>query len=230
MAGIPTIIHQSWKDQNIPHEVYLPAWIHSWIAAHPDWTRMFWTDRDNEELVRIEYPRFYDFYMRLDQGIKKADFARLLYMHHLGGVYVDLDFVCLKNLSPLLAGYDIVLGRLSSDNHYYQLPNAFLASRPGCEFWLQTAEDACKAPPGEQWVEALAGPFRLQWAFELYRPANSMIYGGEEIYPLDWAHFAGSTFRPDRKRLAEQIRDMTPAEMSVFFPRSYCLTFWTHNW
>jgi mannosyltransferase OCH1-like enzyme len=231
MAAIPTIIHQSWKDENIPHDVYLPAWVNSWSEAHPSWTRMFWTDRDNEELVRRWYPQFYDFYMGLDQGIKKADFARFLYMHRFGGVYVDLDFVCLKNLSPLLADYDIVLGRLSPDNEYYQIPNAFLASRPGCEFWMRAAADSAKAPPAEQWVEALAGPFRLQWAYELYQPPNSIVYGGELIYGFDWAHFTGGrTFSPERKQLAEKIRGMTPSEMSCFFPHSYCLTFWVHNW
>lgn len=230
MAGIPTIIHQSWKNENIPHDVYPEAWIESWKEAHPGWTYLFWTDRDNEELVRRWYPQFYDFYMGLDQGIKKADFARFLYMHRFGGVYVDLDFVCLKNLSPLLAGHDIVLGRLSPDNAFYQIANAFLASRPGCEFWLQTAADASNAPPGEQWVEALAGPVRLQWAYQVYRPENCLLCDYELIYPLDFAHFGGTGYRGDRKRLAQEARGMTPSEMSHVFPNSYCVTFWTHHW
>ena len=217
--AIPTIIHQSWKDTNIPYDVYPEAWVASWMEAHAGWTYMFWTDGDNEELVRRWYPQFYDFYMGLDQGIKRADFSRLLYMHRFGGVYVDLDFICLKNLSPLLSGHDIVLGRLSPDNTYYQIPNAFLASRPGCDFWLQTAADASKAPPEEQWVEALAGPLRLQWAYQMYRPWNSIVYDHELIYPLDWAN-----------PLAQTVRGMGPSELSRVFPNSYCVTFWTHNW
>jgi hypothetical protein len=234
VGEIPAIIHQSWKDENVPHDVYLPSWIDSWIRNHPGWRRMFWTDRGNERLVQRRYPQFYDFYMNLTPGIKKADFARLLYMHRFGGVYVDLDFVCLKNLLPILKGYEIVLGRLSPENPYYQIPNAFLASRAGCEFWLRTAEDAMKAPSSEQSVEMHSGPFRLQWAFECYRPPNSMVYGAELIYPLDWIHFTdwdgGRYFRKDLKRLAEQIRGYPPKEIARFFPHAYCLTFWTHNW
>jgi len=63
--------------------------------------RVFWTDRDNETLVREHYPQFLDFYRQLTPGIKMADFARFLYMHRFGGGYVDLDFVSLKNPAPL---------------------------------------------------------------------------------------------------------------------------------
>src|SRR5437588_6601436 len=150
---IPAIIHQSWKDENIPHDVYPASWIDSWTVAHPSWQRMFWTDEDNERLVRDRYPAFYEFYVGLKPNIKKAGFARYLYMHSYGGVYVDLDFICLKDLTPLLTGHEIVLGRLSHDNDYYQIPDAFMASSPGHEFWLKVATDAKDAPPHERSVE-----------------------------------------------------------------------------
>src|ERR1700761_4174290 len=133
---IANIIHQSWKDSRIPYHIYPKFWIDSWMLLHPDWKRQFWTDEDNDLLVREYYPIFYDYYQTLSPTIKKADFARLLYMHRFGGVYVDLDFLCLKNLSALLQEYDIVLGRLSPGNPCYQIPNAFLASRKGCDFWI----------------------------------------------------------------------------------------------
>lgn len=185
-------------------------------------------------MVRENYPQFYDFYLSLAPAIKKADFCRFLYMHRYGGVYVDLDFVCLKNLSPLLRGYDIVLGRLSEDNDYYQIPNAFMASRPEHKFWMQVAWDAMRAPPAEQAIESHAGPLRLQWAYQVYQPKRSIVYGDELIYPFDWIHFTswsnGKYYRADRKRLAMELRGKKPEEIAEVFPHSYCLTFWTHNW
>ena len=196
---------------------------------------MFWTDADNLELVRAHYRQFYDFYRQLAPPIKQADFARFLYMHRFGGVYVDLDFVCLKNLEPLLGESDIVLGCLSEDNDYYRIPNAFLASSPGNEFWLRAAEDAMQAPASEQQqVEQHTGPFRLQWALATYRPENTVAYAGELIYPIDWIHLThfenDRYFRPEREQLHRQALGMTPAEIAALFPESYCLTFWTHNW
>lgn len=232
---IPPIIHQSWKDADIPYHVYYKSWIESWSAAHPHWTRMFWTDQDNETLVREFYSEFYDFFLSLSPNIKKADFARYLYMHRYGGVYVDLDFICLKDLTPLLQGYEIVLGRLSPDNYYYQIPNAFLASRAGHPFWLSVARDARDAPPHERSVEAHTGPFRLQWAYYRYRPEKAVVYGDEVIYPLDWIHFTGwdngRYFRKDRVQLAQDIRKKNSIrEIAQLLPRSCCVTLWTHNW
>jgi len=102
ISKIPRIIHQSWKDENIPFDVYKKSWIDSWQIYHPGWEKMFWTDVQNAALVKDYYPDFYDFYTSLSPNIKKADFCRFLYMHKYGGVYVDLDFICLKNISPLL--------------------------------------------------------------------------------------------------------------------------------
>jgi len=64
--------------------------------------------------VREHYACFESFYFSLEPGIKRADFCRFLYLHRFGGLYVDLDFVCLRNLRPLLDGHEIVLGRLGT--------------------------------------------------------------------------------------------------------------------
>lgn len=234
ISKIPKIIHQSWKDENIPFDVYKKSWIDSWQICHPGWEKMFWTDVQNAALVKDCYPDFYDFYLSLSPNIKKADFCRFLYMHRYGGVYVDLDFICLKNLSPLLKEYELVLGSTSLDNDYYQIPNAFMASRPGLDFWLNAARDAKNAPPEEQTVEKHAGPFRLQWAFYKYQPEHSIVYGHELIYPFDWIHFTGwnngKYFKKDRVQLAQTLQNKCIEEIAAVFPKAYCLTFWTHNW
>jgi mannosyltransferase OCH1-like enzyme len=231
---IPKIIHQSWKDARIPHEVYPRIWVQSWPKAHPDWEYRLWTDDDNDALVRCHYPQFYDFYSALDLPIKKADFCRFLYMHRHGGVYVDLDFVCLRHLGTLLEGHELVLGRLSPDNDYYQISNAFMASCAGHDFWLRAASDAARAPPGEQRVEMLSGPFRLQWAYYRYEPQHSVVHGDGLIYPFDWINFTdwngGKYRREDLIALARRLRDKSVEEMAAALPKSFCVTFWTHNW
>lgn len=232
--GFPKMIHQSWKNDDIPYHIYKKHWVDSWKKNHADWEYLLWTDAKNEQLVRTHYPQLFEFYLSLTPPIKKADFCRFLYMHKYGGVYADLDFISLKNLSPLLEKYDLVLGRMSPDNDYYQIPNAFMASRPGNDFWLQIAIDAKNAPPWEQDVEKHAGPFRLQWAYEKYQPENSIVCDHHLLYPFDWIHFTnwnnGKYFKKDLKQLAERLRNNSVEEISKAFPDAYCLTFWTHNW
>lgn len=233
-ADFPQIIHQSWKSNDIPHQIYPRHWIDSWKINYPHWQYILWTDADNDELVRTSYPQFYSFYTSLQPAIKKADFSRFLYMHKWGGLYVDLDFISLKNMYPLLADWDIVLGRLSPENDYYHIPNAFMASRPGNDFWLQVARDAQQAPPEEHAVEKHAGPFRLQWAFEKYRPQQSIALEHEVVYPFDWIHLTnwhrGKFYRPELKKLIDQLKHGGVDEISKHFPKAYCFTFWTHNW
>lgn len=231
---IPTIIHQSWKDTRIPDDSYPHHWQQSWRQIHPDWQYILWTDDDNRELVRSKYPRFLDFYDNLDMGIKKADFCRFFYMHAFGGVYADLDFICLRDLTPILFNAAIVVGHLSQDNPYYKIPNAFIASAPGHEFWLTVAEDAMLAPEEEQGVEHLSGPFRLQWAMEKYQPRGLRILDPHLVYPIDWIHLTdwegGVFFRKNEADLARNLRTMTLEEIQKSFPQSFAVTTWNHNW
>ena len=54
------------------------------------------------------------------------------------GVYADLDFQSLRPLDDILHSKRIALGRMQDDVDAWEhaLPNAFLASVPGHEFWL----------------------------------------------------------------------------------------------
>ena len=54
--GIPKIIHQSWKNEDVPEHYH--AWISTWKQNHPDWVYKLWTDDENRELVARHYPWF----------------------------------------------------------------------------------------------------------------------------------------------------------------------------
>lgn len=231
---IPSIIHQSWKDDDIPESIYPMAWRQSWKTAHPEWEHMFWNNGDNRALIETKYPQFLDFYDSLDMGIKQADFSRFLYMHAYGGVYVDLDFICLREITPLLFGATIVVGQLSEENPYYRIPNAFMASAPHHDFWLNVAEDAVSAPEHERGVEYLCGPFRLQWALEKYRPRGLRVLEQHLIYPIDWIHLTdwddGIYYRKDEAQLAGSLRNLTIEHARAAIPQAFAVTTWNHNW
>jgi hypothetical protein len=94
------------------------------------------------------------------QPISRADAARYMYMYVWGGVYADLDMEALKPMDDLLAGKDAALGYMGPpDGFKHNIPNAWMASRPGHPFWLlmlkriqqadmrQDAESITGAPP-----------------------------------------------------------------------------------
>ncbi len=35
--SLTKIIHQSWKDNDIPYHIYKKQWVDSWTEKNPDW-------------------------------------------------------------------------------------------------------------------------------------------------------------------------------------------------
>ena len=121
---------------------------HTWKALHPRWQYRLWTDEDNRGLVARHYPWFLPTYDALPRGIMRADAVRYLYMHRHGGVYADLDTVCVRPLDAFLVdalpqqsstggSTSAVLALMSDDIAFeHNIPNAWMASTPGHPFWL----------------------------------------------------------------------------------------------
>ncbi len=64
-----------------------------------------------------------------------------MYLHHYGGVYVDLDFESIRPMDQYLEGKLLVLGRMGNESTFrHSIPNAFMASVPGHTFWIKVLE------------------------------------------------------------------------------------------
>lgn len=70
-----------------------------------------WWERAKEfvELVQVSVPRQI-FGNKLYTCAHKADVLRLIILFKYGGIYLDIDTICIKPFAPLLK-YDLVLGR-----------------------------------------------------------------------------------------------------------------------
>jgi inositol phosphorylceramide mannosyltransferase catalytic subunit len=88
---IPKIIHQIWVGSPLPDK-YLPL-IASWQKYHPDWAYILWTDDDIAGLNLINS----DQYEASTNYGQKADIARYEILYRFGGLYVDIDFECLRS-------------------------------------------------------------------------------------------------------------------------------------
>ena len=70
----------------------------SWRAWHPGWEYRFWTDADLADFVRRRYPRLWPLFRSYPDAIQRVDAARYMLLHHYGGLYADLDLLCIHPL------------------------------------------------------------------------------------------------------------------------------------
>lgn len=207
---VPKIIHQTWKDADIPYHVYPKNWVDSWRKHHPGWDYRLWTDEDLQALADEHYPEFSDV-MRDAVGVVRADFGRLLVLYHFGGLYVDLDYAATKPMDGLLKGGETFLSTL--DGNYVH--NALMATAPGVELFYATAEEGLQRFRDDptQAPEYIAGPGTLTFV-SLRFPYVALPQ--ELVCPIDW-----------RRKTRVDVDERYP---DVAFPDAHAVTFWRHNW
>ncbi|MDB6078083.1 MAG: Mannosyltransferase [Akkermansiaceae bacterium] len=99
---------------------------------HPGWEFLFFSDGDCRAFVEQycpEYLALYDWYPR---PVLKADLFRLLAVYHLGGFYLDTDFLVTRPFDPLceenaVFPYEQVVSEHEFDIRY--------------PYWLRTNEE-----------------------------------------------------------------------------------------
>lgn len=138
---IPKWIHQTWKSKEPDTEI--DRLRQSWISAHPDFKYSFYDDHDILQFIRKYFDeRVSRTYRRITNGSLKADFFRycVLYIH--GGVYVDVDLMCLRPLTEGIIDFDLDDLITATDyqerddqpkNHMYRrdcIYQAFLCAQP----------------------------------------------------------------------------------------------------
>lgn len=216
------ILHQTWKSPEIPASLYPPEWRQTWKTLHPEWEHRFWTDEDNERLVRDHYPHLFSFYQATKRGVIRADIARALYLHRHGGLYVDLDFIALQPMDPVIGPWAdrIVLARHAQPRQ--PVPNAWMYSPPGHPFWLSFLGMARKAwLEGARAPESVAGPNTLLRALRFTRDVR--VLRENLIYPYIWGNACHAAY-------AAEIDWRDPEALRAAYPGAAAVTRWSHGW
>jgi inositol phosphorylceramide mannosyltransferase catalytic subunit len=126
---IPKIIHQTWKNNNIP-EKWKKSQL-SWTKKNPNWKYILWTDKDNHAFIKKYYPWFLKTYVSYPHNIQRADAVRPFLLYHYGGLYVDLDSYCLKNIDNIFIKNGVYILKSSHFGH----TNSMMASTKHHSFW-----------------------------------------------------------------------------------------------
>lgn len=94
---VPRIIWQTLKSNQVP-QVIKEKYIDSWIDLNPEYTYQFFNDDDIRDFIRSTYPDFLEAFERIKYGASKADLWRYLILYEFGGVYADIDCICVRPL------------------------------------------------------------------------------------------------------------------------------------
>lgn len=225
---IPPFIHQVWTTDRIPDR--FAAFRDSWIRHHPDWSYRLWTDADIFAFIEVNEPAMLPVFNAHTRAICRADIARYLILKRYGGLYVDVDFECLRPVGPLLADTELAIG-LEPDTHLAMeavrtrglhriLCPSFIASAPEHPFWRAVCE-ALRASQHEPDILAATGSLLLTGAYELLASwdlaRDVKLLPATSIYPADKEEcWRGRLF--DIERWEATTRD------------AYALHYWDGGW
>lgn len=127
---IPKIIHQTYKDENIP-----PHWKigqEKCQSLNPDYKYILWTDVMIEEFITENFNWFLPIMKSYKYPIQKADIIRYFVLWTYGGIYIDLDDICQQNFDPLLK-YPVFLRKTSP----FGVSNDVMGSVPKHPFFFK---------------------------------------------------------------------------------------------
>lgn len=130
---IPKIIHQTWKDENIPDK-----WEESpreWKRLYPTWEYKLWTDSSMREFMAEHYPDYLEMYDNYKYTIQRCDAFRYFVLFHYGGIYSDLDIVPTCNFEFLFQNTDTEV-YLPMTQNILSFTNCLMASTQKAPFWI----------------------------------------------------------------------------------------------
>jgi mannosyltransferase OCH1-like enzyme len=139
---INKIIHQIWftdSDVKIPNSDLSLTFKH----YNPSFKYLMWSiDSFTEELEsHNELREFLPLYNRIVKMVEKADFAKYCLMWIYGGLYFDLDFICVRSLDDYVETHDWLFCREPKDRSAVGVYSGLMGGQARHEFWLSVLHE-----------------------------------------------------------------------------------------
>lgn len=138
-------LHQIWFDLGKGASPASPNGVDSMLrySAESGLTYRLWSEADAVKLMSSMPVRIQKIWAKLPHDINRIDFLRYVIMYKLGGVYFDVDFNCIKNLSDLLVSDTVFL----CEEWPFSLKNGSIhngvlfCKSPGHPFWTHVFDE-----------------------------------------------------------------------------------------
>ena len=136
---IPKIIYQTWETKDLSEG--LQGLVNTWKQFNPTYTHILSDKSDREEFIKTNFSKdIYRAYMKIIPGAYKADLWRYCVLYINGGIYVDIDTLCLGHIDTFLnetVEFIVPIDlNTREDQGQYNLACGFIAAKPRCEILL----------------------------------------------------------------------------------------------
>ncbi len=178
-SKIPPSIWQTYKTTALPLSGLEAR--HTWMSLNPEFSCFLWEDGDIERYIGENWPSpFLDFFHALPIGAMKADLWRYLILASEGGVYSDIDSVCLLPVrewplkEPVSSSHVLLLDLDCDQSQFCQWTFAATPRHPAMYYicyyvlnqWKQ--KGLVISPDGDIDVLATTGPIVFSNALKRY--------------------------------------------------------------
>lgn len=96
-SDIPKTIHQIHLGKK-PLSNKEVLWQSSWKQFNPEWNYVFWDEEKISKDLKISHPQILN---ECKSYSEKSDILRFEILYQYGGLYIDTDFECYKNIDSL---------------------------------------------------------------------------------------------------------------------------------
>lgn len=131
---IPKLIHQMAAD------VSPSSWPTNWKVCQNSWKQNFpefeyriWNDTDIDIFFKNRFPQYYPTFIGYPHQINRVDMARYFILYEYGGIYADMDILCLRNFYNLLPHGKVSIAESPWEQEDFQ--NALMTSPPRHPYW-----------------------------------------------------------------------------------------------
>lgn len=211
------IIHQTYKTSVLP-KCFRQEWADSWKELNPEFEYRFWTDEEITDFMRDKSGSFFETWINYDVSIKKWDSWRWFVLKEIGGLYVDMDFACLKPISNLLesVGDKFAAAKEGDPSQPNVFCNAFMYSPPNSPFFEGVADDLMRFRNAHV-LDSSACRFLTRRVKSNQK--DFFEIKTKDIYPIWWN---------DKRK--KEVRELDLNHLRMLFPDSSAITFWSGSW
>ncbi len=146
-AGEGGVAFVYWHQKSIPETQAPQLWTHIFEGRF-----QIVSDEDVREVIQARYPLFLDIYNRIRIPACRSDVARLLWLHHAGGLYFDAhcginSLRKMAQLSLMLSTFEVVLfadTTVQRTANKFEVGNSLILARRGVDFTRNCVERVIK--------------------------------------------------------------------------------------
>lgn len=194
---IPRVIHRIWLGGEEPE------WTRPFAATWdlPGWEVKQWGEEEIESLFPLVNQCVWEdasFIAPGSEGQLKSDLLRYEILLRHGGVYVDHDVECLKDITPLIEGTECFL---SWEIQEKWATNCLMGSTPGHPFLqllVNGIKDQVRSTAGKGYrPNRITGPHYLTSKYRDFDPDLVVVLPQELIFPYNWDEIASNRLGDD---------------------------------